>query len=63
MSKSSPFDWDIIVATKDGKEMLLSELGRPEVVCNICGIDVKVEEFLKHNIDKHGWKMMIGTIK
>ncbi len=60
--KSSPFEWDAIVATEDGKEMLLSELG-PEVFCSICRIDVKVEEFLRHNIDKHGWKMIVGTKK
>jgi len=62
MSRSSPFEWDMLVVTEDGKELLLSELG-PEVLCNICEVNIKVEEFLKHNIDKHGWEAIIGTAK
>ncbi|KKK95591.1 hypothetical protein LCGC14_2671260 [marine sediment metagenome] len=52
----------MLVVTEDGKELLLSELG-PEVLCNICEVNIKVEEFLKHNIDKHGWEAIIGTAK
>lgn len=58
--KSSPYDWDMIVADADGNEFLLSELGTKTILCNICWEEIAIEKYMAHHMEKHDLKVIEG---